>query len=597
MKDTVGEADTLSPAAAGVVPGAGSERYGHYALGAVLGRGGMGEVMSATDERIGRPVAIKRMRGSDPQSIARFIREAKIQARLDHPAIVPVHEIGQDPDGKPMIVMKQLRGTTLAELLRRLDDGDVTLAARFTRQRLLRAFADVCLAVEFAHSRGVVHRDIKPANITLGEFGEVYVLDWGIAKVQDDSDLPASGSAHVEAGATVAGTILGTPGYMAPEQARGDEVDERTDVYALGCVLFEILTGQPLDRPGQPTRAGTEAGRPSTRANRDIAPELDEACVRATDPSPAARFSTARELGAAVERFLDGDRDIEQRKRLAAAAYNEAVSALSRASGDDERRDAMRAASRALALEPASRDAAALVARLMLEPPRQVPHEVESELERQEITAIHDQGRRAALTAVGLTLGFLPFLYWAGVRDPMLIALTVATCAFFGFPRVAIVRNGRIHRGMLALVMIGITGTVAALSYATPALFAFPVAVLSTSRLTAQHRLVPAWIVVAMMTLAVALPPVLGLAGWIPGTIDIDGHDVRLHLLADHLDPVGLMSWLLFIPGLLVAAVAATRNATEPLRDARRTTLLHSWWLRQLVPAPVTTDAPPAPAR
>src|SRR5262245_291112 len=100
MKDTVGEADTLAPVVEGVGQGAGG-RYGHYALGAVLGRGGMGEVISATDERIGRPVAIKRMRGSDPQSVARFIREAKIQARLDHPAIVPVHEIGQDADGKP----------------------------------------------------------------------------------------------------------------------------------------------------------------------------------------------------------------------------------------------------------------------------------------------------------------------------------------------------------------------------------------------------------------------------------------------------------------------------------------------------------------
>src|SRR5205814_5742706 len=140
-----------------------------------LGRGGMGEVLGATDEMIGREVAIKRMlrKHASDRAMARFFREATIQGRLDHPAIVPVHEIGVDPDGRPFFVMKKLAGKSMAALI---EDSTA-------RNRLLRAFADVCLAIELAHTRGVVHRDLKPENILLGEFGEVYVIDWGVAKI------------------------------------------------------------------------------------------------------------------------------------------------------------------------------------------------------------------------------------------------------------------------------------------------------------------------------------------------------------------------------------------------------------------------------
>src|SRR5262245_34306447 len=135
-----------------------------YVLGAPLGVGGMGEVILATDNQIGRDVAIKRMRvPPSSAAVARFVREAKVQGRLDHPAIVPVHDLGNDDEGKPFFVMKRLTGTTLAEIIAKKS---------LSRQKLLRAFADVCLAIEFAHSRGVIHRDLKPANIMLGDFGE-----------------------------------------------------------------------------------------------------------------------------------------------------------------------------------------------------------------------------------------------------------------------------------------------------------------------------------------------------------------------------------------------------------------------------------------
>src|SRR6476469_2007000 len=154
---------------------------GRYRLARLIGKGGMGEVMAARDEQVGRDVAIKRMRAASPseRSIQRFLREASIQGRLEHPAIVPVHEIGRDSDGLPFFAMKKITGTTLSDLL---VENELPL------QKLLRGFANVCLAVEFAHVRGIVHRDLKADNIMMGDFGEVYVLDWGVAKVAGEED-------------------------------------------------------------------------------------------------------------------------------------------------------------------------------------------------------------------------------------------------------------------------------------------------------------------------------------------------------------------------------------------------------------------------
>src|SRR5450432_121859 len=197
-----------------------------YQIGALIGRGGMGEVVVAQDQRIGREVAVKRIRAKHPthDAVERFLREARIQARLDHPAIVPVYELGTDADGLPYFTMKRLAGETLHK---RLGDKAQVLP-------LLHAFVDVCLAIQLAHARGVVHRDVKPSNIMLGDYGEVYVLDWGIARVLADpaDHVRASTSFDVAEVRTHPGTMLGTPGYMAPEQMRGDDITGAADVYA-----------------------------------------------------------------------------------------------------------------------------------------------------------------------------------------------------------------------------------------------------------------------------------------------------------------------------------------------------------------------------
>jgi serine/threonine-protein kinase len=282
------------------LPDADSARY---RFGDVLGEGGMGEVLLAYDEHIGRDVAVKRIRTTEPsaEELSRFVREARVQGRLEHPAVVPVHDLAVDRDGRPFFVMKRLTGTTMQELLGRLRAGSEADDAA-ARRRLLRAFADVCLAVEFAHSRGIIHRDLKPANIMLGDFGEVYVLDWGVARALTeaaDADGPPSISRpfaadlKLDTGDTLVGTILGTPAYMAPEQLAGDRAGPAADIYALGCILYEITAGVALHAQGR--NVGEALFQPGARPSRhrpDAPPELDAICERATlvDPQGLCTF-------------------------------------------------------------------------------------------------------------------------------------------------------------------------------------------------------------------------------------------------------------------------------------------------------------------
>src|ERR1043165_605307 len=333
-----------------------------YDVGHVIGRGGMGEVLAAHDIQIGREAAIKRLHADRPTQgqLARFLREARIQGRLEHPSIPPVHEIAHDDEGRPYFTMRRLEGVTLAETLH-------DPKSPFPRQRLLRAFVEICHAVDLAHSQRIVHRDLKPANILLGRRGEVYVLDWGIARELDAPDA-------------FSGIVLGTPGYMAPEQIRGErDLDERVDIYALGCMLFEILTGRPLHPRGD---SGIEhALRGELPYDADSPLELANACRRATQVHRTQRFASVSELGEVVQRFLDGDRDLEQRRALARHHLTSARDAFLSRRDDNERRTiVMREAGKALALDPTLDGPAELIGRLMLDPPTTKPAAVEQEL-------------------------------------------------------------------------------------------------------------------------------------------------------------------------------------------------------------------------
>lgn len=214
-----------------------------------LGEGGLGEVIAAVDQDIGREVAIKRLRG-DVQAagaVARFVDEIRTVGALEHPNIVPIHDVGVADDGSLYFVMRCVQGETLESIIEKLQAGDPLAHAHWTHERRAHVFRQLLDAVAFAHARGYVHRDIKPANVMVGPWGEVFLMDWGIAKPVGAPDLPLGTSPSPAATgervtATHAGAILGTPMYMSPEQARGEAVDARSDVYSL-CVLFHEFLG------------------------------------------------------------------------------------------------------------------------------------------------------------------------------------------------------------------------------------------------------------------------------------------------------------------------------------------------------------------
>ncbi|MCB9674227.1 MAG: serine/threonine protein kinase [Alphaproteobacteria bacterium] len=278
---------------------------------ATLGQGAQGEVFRVWDRGLRRSMAMKTLRSDRADAtavLARFVAEAQLTSQLRHPAIVPVHELGRLPDGRLYYTMREVRGTTLATLIRGVHEasGDTWQASAqgTTLRDLVAAFAGACEAVGHAHSRGVIHRDLKPGNLMVGEFGEVQVIDWGIAKRIGTAEDPVQTARDDVEDETRLGEVVGTPAYMAPEQAYGwnDRVDARSDVYALGAILFEILTGRPPyePRPGQPVLSQVLEGPPGDpgRADGPVPPAALVDLVRVC----MARERTARPADAGAVR-------------------------------------------------------------------------------------------------------------------------------------------------------------------------------------------------------------------------------------------------------------------------------------------------------
>src|SRR5687768_8328826 len=276
-----------------------------YRLIRELGQGGMGTVYLAEDADLDREVAVKVLSSeADESSLSRrMVREAQIIARLEHPGIVPVHDVGALADGRVFYAMKLVRGE-------RLDEYTANVVSLKER---LRKFQAACDAVSFAHAHGVIHRDLKPQNIMIGAFGEVLVLDWGVAKILpkamdgDDSEaetLRFLPRAHTNlpqpeehADDTMRGTIIGTAKYMSPEQERGEinELDQRSDVYSLGAILYFLLTNRS---PG--------AVRPR-EANAKVSKAAEAVCLKAMSASPANRYDSAAQLATDVARLLNDE--------------------------------------------------------------------------------------------------------------------------------------------------------------------------------------------------------------------------------------------------------------------------------------------------
>jgi tetratricopeptide (TPR) repeat protein/tRNA A-37 threonylcarbamoyl transferase component Bud32 len=294
-------------------------RPGRYTVRQFHARGGMGEVWLADDEDIGRPVALKRLRRERDDQTDRFLAEAQITGQMEHPGIVPVHDLGIDEDGRPFYIMSFVAGRTLKEVIADYHGPNAKRAEQqVQRLRLLEAFVKLCQTVAYAHSRGVIHRDLKPDNVMLGPYGETVVLDWGLAKVQGQpADAGSGGYVHLTYGssssATQYGAVLGAPPYMAPEEAEGKaaEADERTDVYLLGATLYEILTGRPPRQGGSRDElielARTTMPLPPRQVNPQVPRALEAVCLRALARRPQDRYATALELAQEVQRYLAGE--------------------------------------------------------------------------------------------------------------------------------------------------------------------------------------------------------------------------------------------------------------------------------------------------
>jgi tetratricopeptide (TPR) repeat protein len=288
----------------------------HYRPEREIARGGMGRIVAAEDQRLGRAVALKELIDPGPEQRGRFQREALITARLQHPGIVPVYEAGRWPSGEPFFAMKLVSGRPLDRVIAETR----TLADRLALLPRIAAAAD---AIAYAHSQRVIHRDLKPANILIGEFGETVVIDWGLAKSLDDADGPESlrpvarprpaASRPAEPSAstlTVAGAVMGTPAYMAPEQARGEPVDQRADVFALGAMLYHLLAGAPPYNARTATEviAAAAIGKVRPLADREPGAPMDLVAIveRAMAAGPSERYADAGELATELRRFLTG---------------------------------------------------------------------------------------------------------------------------------------------------------------------------------------------------------------------------------------------------------------------------------------------------
>jgi eukaryotic-like serine/threonine-protein kinase len=276
-----------------------------YALGSEVARGGMGRIIAARDLRIGRPVAVKELLSKNAALAARFEREARVTARLQHPGIVPIYEIGRWENGTPFYAMRMVAGKTLRSALLERE----TLVQRLA---LLPSVLAACEAVAFAHANQVIHRDLTPSNILVGEYGDTVVIDWGLAKdlsseTADDADAgPYRREPNASADLTAAGAIIGTASYMPPEQAAGDRVDARADVYALGAIHYHLLAGKApykgtLDDVLRSVKSEPPAPLPAATP-RDLASIVAKAMSR----DPAERYPSAKELAAELAAFQAG---------------------------------------------------------------------------------------------------------------------------------------------------------------------------------------------------------------------------------------------------------------------------------------------------
>jgi len=532
----------------------------------VAGTGGMGTVFRARDRASGEPVALKVLQRGPSDGSVRFSREIRALQVLRHPAIVRYVADGRTETGESWLAMEWLEGESLQDRLERqglTTHESVALARR------------VAEALGAAHAQGILHRDVKPSNIMLpgGDLERAKVLDFGVARMTDTRS-------------TRTGVMIGTPGYMAPEQVRGEAARPPADVYALGSILFEILAGEPLHPRGAAALVSTLSSAqqsPARRAaDREIAPELDAACHAALAEDLEARPS-ARELADRVQRYLDGDRDVEHRRAVAAEQLVLAHQALQ--SGDPEARaTAINCAGRALALHPESVEAARLVTSLIIEPPRVLPAEL--------VAGLAEEDRQVGTERLRVTVSALLALLSTALLLPLMQLRNALTLAL-GFGAIAAVtlivwRGYRLGRPTpITSLLVGFVLVVGFTRVMGPFVLTPVVIAGSLLALTANSWLSTRPLAVGAWLLAVtAVPQLLEWTGvFAPTWSMVDGGVcARSAILTgtSDLDELELMAANLILLGMVAAYMLRINRSAS---DARHKVHVQAWHLGQLLPS------------